>query len=339
MSQQTRTPPPPRNGTAPPQPPQGARRMTLAAIHRGPRQVPDRVLLMGTEGIGKSTFAASAPSPVFIATEEGTHHLDVASFPLATSYRDVMDALDVLATQDHPYRTCVVDTLDALEPLVWRETCRRNNWGSIDEPEFQKGYAAAVQDWRQVLAALERVQQRGLEVILIAHVAVRNFKNPTGPDYDRYEAKLHKHAAALVREWVFAALFAAPVEYAEKVKGGAKHKGLSDGRRVIHTTRTAAWDAKNRWNLPDTLPLEYAEYAAARAAGSQQDQAALRAEIARLVEQLGAAPETRAAIDEKVAACADNATALARLAALLRQKIDEKGNTPEPTMPAQQEGS
>lgn len=318
----TRPPARPNSGAAPAAPATAPlRRMTMDAIRRGPRQVPDRVLLMGVEGIGKSTWGASAPDPIFIATEEGTHHLDVASFPLATSFRDVLDALDTLATQPHDFKTVVVDTVDGLEPLIHKATCARNGWGSIDEPEFQRGYEATISEWRLFLTALERVQARGMEVILLAHVAIRNHKNPTGPDYDRYEAKIHKKAAPLLREWVFSALFATHVEYAEKVKGGAKHKGMGGDRRVLKTTHAAAWDGKNRWGLPEELPLDYAAYAEARAAGAAAGPDAFRAAAEALIAEWAPDEATAAKARKFVADCGDNATKLARAVDALKTRV------------------
>jgi len=37
-------------------------------IHTGRRIMPPRILMYGTEGIGKSTTAAQAPHPIFIPT-------------------------------------------------------------------------------------------------------------------------------------------------------------------------------------------------------------------------------------------------------------------------------
>lgn len=315
------------------------KRMTLDTIRRGPRQIPDRVLLMGTEGIGKSTWSASAPAPIFLPTEEGTHHLDVASFPLATTFRDVLDALDTLATQPHEFKTLVVDTVDGLEPLIWKATCQRNQWGSIEEPEFQKGYEAALTDWRTFLAALERVHAKGLEVHLIAHVTIRNHKNPTGPDFDRYEAKIHKKAAPLLREWVFAALFATHVEFAEKVKGGAKFKGMGGDRRVLKTRHSAAWDGKNRWGLPEELALDYQAYAEARAAGSAVSADALRSAAEELIQEWGPDEATAAKARAYVKDCGDNATKLARAVDTLKTRAAQAAaERAAPETPAQ-EGS
>src|SRR4051812_12199161 len=107
------------------QPAPPPRRMTLASIRTGRRQTPDRIMLYGVEGVGKSTFAADAPAPIFIASEDGVAHLDVPSFPGLGTFQDALDAVRTLTDDPHDYRTAVIDTVDWLEPLMWREICRR----------------------------------------------------------------------------------------------------------------------------------------------------------------------------------------------------------------------
>ncbi|MEZ6008797.1 MAG: ATP-binding protein [Planctomycetota bacterium] len=117
--------------------------MKLDAVRRGVRPAADRVLLVGTEGVGKSTFAADAPSPIFLAAEDGIRHLDVASFPEPTSFADVMDAIRTLQTEPHEFQTLVIDTIDWVEPLVFEAVCQQNGWTTIEDP----GYGRA-SPWR-----------------------------------------------------------------------------------------------------------------------------------------------------------------------------------------------
>jgi hypothetical protein len=300
--------------------------MQLGAIRTGLRPAPDRILLVGTEGIGKSTFAAAAPSPIFLAAEDGVRHLNVASFPEPQTFGEVLDALRALAGEEHSFRTVVIDTVDWIEPLIWADVCTRNGWPNIEHPGYGKGYAVALEDWRKLLLALDHLRNaKQMEIILLAHAAVRAFSNPAGLDYSRYECKLAKAAAALVREWCDANLFAVHEEFVSEAKGLARAKGISTGRRVLKTERTAAWDAKNRHGLPAELPLDYAAYAEARAAGQPASPEALTAEIQALVEQLAPPEKARAEIGVRLAAAAGDATKLAQLANVLRERVNQKG--------------
>jgi hypothetical protein len=301
--------------------------MKLGAVRRGVRPAPDRILLVGTEGVGKSTFAADATSPIFLAAEDGIRHLDVASFPQPQTFADVLEAVRVLATEPHDYKTVVIDTLDWVEPLIFDAVCQANGWKTIEEPGYGKGYAIALVEWRQLLAGLDRLRaERGMEVILLAHATIRTFSNPAGANFDRYEMKLQRTAAAVVKEWTDANLFAIHEEFVRDAKGLEKAKGVSTGRRVIHTERTSAWDAKNRHGLPTEIPLSYAEYAAARTAGQPADPASLRREADELAGKLdlddGKLTKTRAWID---AQAAKGVTALAKAVDTLRSKVAEKG--------------
>ena len=104
---------------------------TLSRIQRGRQAMPPRVLLYGTEGIGKSTFGSQAPKPVFIQTEDGLDEIDTDKFPLATSYEQVVAALADLRNEQHDYETVVIDSLDWLERLVFDKLCAEHNTASI----------------------------------------------------------------------------------------------------------------------------------------------------------------------------------------------------------------
>lgn len=275
--------------------PPASRRLTLGSIADSRRTMPERTVLIGTEGVGKSTFGATAPSPIFLASEEGINHLSVKAFPEPQSAQDLFDAIAELSELPHPYQTLVVDTVDWLEPILVTKLCARNGWESIESPGFGKGQVALVEEWRTVLSRLDQLRRaRGMEIILLAHAQVKTFANPTGPDYSRYELALSKGASALIKQWADAVLFAdyedlmvnAKGEIVAGVSNKVKVKGISTGRRVLHTQRTAAWDAKNRYGLPPVLPLDYVEFAKARAKGLDIDLGAAYAECKELIEQL-----------------------------------------------------
>ncbi len=304
-------------------------RMNLGSIVRKVERKSDRILLVGTEGVGKTTFAAEAPNPVFLCAEDGIPPMlgEVSRFPTPESLTDVLDAIRALIKEDHDRTTLVVDTIDWLEPLIWRELCTRNSWADIEAPGYGKGFTAAAEEWRKFLGACDALRQRkGMEIILLAHASIRTFQNPAGGDYARYECKLNKSAAALVKEWADVNLFAIHEEFVQVKAGKETRKGVSTGRRVIHTERTAAWDAKNRYALPAELPLNYADYAAARAACKPADPAELIAEAQRLTDELGLDEATKNQTlqwIEKVRA--EGAASLSRAVDRLRSKVAEKG--------------
>lgn len=295
----------------------------LHRIHAGKRTVPDRVLLYGVEGVGKSTFAADAPGVLFLAAEEGVAHLDVESIQ-PTDYQDVLSILGELATGEHSYKTLAIDTLDWIEPLIWQACCQSNGWKSIEDPGYGKGYTLTVDYWRRLLQSIDTLQaKRGLSVVMLAHASIRPFKNPNGADFDRYEPKLHKHAAALIKEWCRSVLFATHEEFARKDQQG-RVKGVSTGRRVVYTTRNAAWDAKNRSNLPAELPLSWADYVAARDRNAPSNPSALADEARALLTELDPDATMRATVAGAIEGAATDAAKLAKIVDRLRSLVAEK---------------
>jgi hypothetical protein len=291
--------------------------MKLASVVKGKLQKPIRVLIYGIEGVGKSSFAAGAPEPIFIGAEDGTSELDIARFPEPRGWLEALEAIAELTTGEHDYQTLAIDTLDWLEPMCWAHVCatKRDKFGKpfadIEALGYGKGYTAALDEWRQLLSALERLRnQRGMNIVCIAHSWIKSFKNPVGDDYDRYEMKLHAKAAGIVREWSDAVLFATHETYTHESNG--RSKGISTGARVLHTQRTAAWDAKNRHDLPEALPLDWSAFAEAVAAHRPADPAALKAQIADLLKQADADVNTR--VTQALARVGDNAAELARIA-------------------------
>lgn len=304
-------------------------RMTLANVLRDVGPAPDRILLLGTEGVGKTSWAAGAPSPIFLCAEDGMPRAlsHVPRFPTPATFTEVMDAVRELTNTDHEFKTLVVDTVDWLEPMVWADLCTKNGWkDGIEEPGYGKGYAAATDEFRKFLSALDTLRARkSMEVILLAHAAIRTFQNPTGPDFDRYELKMHKGASALMREWCDVNLFAIHEEFGGEKNGRPTKKGISTGRRVVHTERTAAWHAKNRHGLPPELALDYAEYAKARDLGQPASPGALLAEAESLLGDLALPVEEAQPIRDFLNRNKSDATALAKGVDRLRSKVAQKG--------------
>lgn len=305
--------------------PQQASRMKLEAVTRGKLQKPPRVMLFGVEGVGKTTFAAGAPAPIFLCAEDGTAQIDVARFPEPRTWQDALDALVELTTEQHAYKTLIIDTVDWLEPLCWDYICKRDGKKDIEEYGFSKGQnVIALNQWRIFVAAMERMcKARDMGVIMLAHSYVKTFKNPEDDDYDRYEMSMHHKAAGLLKQWADATLFARHETFANKDDRTKRVRGISTGARVMHTNRTAAYDAKNRYDLPDVMPLDYATFAEAVAKAQPADPAKLLERIEAMLQQLTDA-ELEKKVRDKVAAANGNAAQLAQIADKLSARIQIK---------------
>lgn len=240
-------------------------RITLASVSTRANTSPLRLLIHGVEGVGKTTLGASAPGAIILGPEDGIPRAlgEVPHFPAPEGgwcWPDVVDAVRALATSDHAFKSLVIDTLDWLEPLLWRDVCERNKVDSIEDVGggFGKGYVAALDGWRSFIAELETLRRsKNMNIILLAHTTIRSFKNPTGEDFDRFEMKLNAKAAGLWKEWPDAVLFACHDDVVSKDARTKRTRGVSTGARVLRTVHHAAYDAKNRFGLPEELSLSW----------------------------------------------------------------------------------
>lgn len=232
--------------------------MDLSSIVVNHATRPPRVVVYGEHKIGKSTFAASAPAPIVIRTEDGLAAIQVPTFPLATSYDEVLQAISTLYAGGHPFQTVVLDTLDWLEPLVWTHTAERDGKRDIEDIGYGKGYIKADEYWREVLDGLNALNDQGMTVICLAHAEIKRFDAPDTEAYDRYQIKLHKRAAAIIQEWADVIAFARHeiVTVSEDVGFNKKNtRGVSLGTRVLSVEERPAYYAGNRYSLPPDLPF------------------------------------------------------------------------------------
>ena len=229
-------------------------------ISRGLIPSATRLALYGPEGVGKTSLAAGFPEPVFIDTEGGTAHLDVARFTRPRAWAELLAAINHLLTVEHGHKTLVIDSIDWAEKLLIEEVCRKANKDGLEDFGYGKGLVYLAEEFARFLALLEKLRERGVHVVLVGHSTIRKFEAPDAAgSYDRYELKLTKHVAALVKEWVDALIF---VNFVTKVtEKDGKQRAVGGRERVVHTTHTAAWDAKNRYGLDDKLPCVSASLA------------------------------------------------------------------------------
>jgi hypothetical protein len=240
--------------------------VSLASIKRSGQPKPPTVLLYSVHGIGKTTFGACAPNPIFIQTEDGLGAIEADTFGIMKSYGDIMDAIGVLYNDEHDFKTVVLDSADWAEPMVWAETARINGWKDIETPGYGRGYVAALDCWKMLIDGLTALRdERGMGVVIAAHSEIKRFDSPDTEPYDRYQPKLHKGASAIVQEAMDCVLFANYRVSTVKTDSGFNKKvvrGVGSGERLIFTSERPAFLAKNRWSLPDSLPLSWDEFAA-----------------------------------------------------------------------------
>jgi len=236
----------------------------LKSIRKNDAMAAPRLMVYGVEGIGKSSMAAGAPNPIYILTEDGLGSLKVDHFPLATSFQDVMDSIASLYKDNHAFETVVIDSLDWLEAIIQREIEQKYDAKDL---AYGKGSLIAAERWREILDGLNALRNdKGMIVILIAHTTIKRFDSPEVEPYDRYQPKLQERSNAVVREWADAVLFANYRTIVKKDDVGfnqTNNRGISTGERLLFTSERPAYMAKNRYNMPESIPLSWDAFAEA----------------------------------------------------------------------------
>lgn len=272
-------------------------------IRKGPQKSPVKLILYGKGGIGKTTFAASAPSPIFLAPDQD-EQCDASFLPTPHKWEDALAYIEALRTDEHGYETFVIDTIDLLESLAVHYVCQRDDGQAppgykrplrlmvdgkpmIENYGYGSGWKTVLEEFRLLVAALDRLRnERGMHLILLAHEHAAREKNEAGDDYSVITPSLNKLNVGLLYNWSSACLYGsyetlllAPAE------DGRRAKVSATGKRVLHTGRTSAHLAKNRYGLPETMPISWQAFWEHTQRYDAHEASVLRAELLDLAER------------------------------------------------------
>jgi len=277
---------------------------TLSSIRSSTALRAPRIVLLGVEKIGKTSFACGSRvedgrvvefglnSPVVLQMkgEEGVDGLpNVKSFPVISTHSEIMEAMDVLYENDHPYRTLVFDSASTAAHIINDGVCEENGVDSIRKmPGFRTGEAAVINKWREILDGMDHLRdERNMSIIITGHVKVKAFKNPEGDNYDTYDLDLeHTDVSEMLKRWADLILFANTKVLIKKEGedtkfSKAKRRGIdaSGGARWLYTQKRPAHPGGGRniyGALPYEIPLDWASFeeavAAAQIPSAEQNQ-------------------------------------------------------------------
>lgn len=232
----------------------------MVKLSKGKVSTPIKAVIYGAEGIGKSTLASKMPGAVFIDLEQGTMQLDVNRVSKRyQNYDEVMtDMADLIKDKDSiGLKTLVIDTVDALEMLIIKKVCQKYHKTGIEDFGYGKGYTFVGEEMKRFLEACDGAIARGVNVTLLGHAKITKFEQPDEMGaYDRWSMKLTKMSAPLVKEWADMLLFC---NYKTTVitDSDTKKKKAKAGERVMYSAHHSCWDAKNRFDFPEEMPLEF----------------------------------------------------------------------------------
>lgn len=226
-------------------------------------KTPSKILLYGIEGIGKSTLAAQMPDVLFIDLENSTVKMNPQPkrMPEVYGYEELKAQLNQICSTKHKFKTLVIDSVSVLEELIEdyivaegrKENAKIN---SIESFGYGKGYKIVEEEFCRLLDGFEMLmKKRDMHVCFIAHSIVNKATEPGSViTYDRFELNLGKRIAPLLKQWADAVIFANYNTMAVQDTSG-KTRAIGGKERILHFNHTAVIDAKNRFSLPDSLPM------------------------------------------------------------------------------------
>jgi hypothetical protein len=250
--------------------------ISLASISKTKSLKAPRIILLGVEKIGKSTWASQTPAPIFLPVrqERGLDNIDTQAFPVIQNYDEAVACIGTLLIEEHQFKTVVIDSASSLEPLVWDQACRDNPVAgkpaaSIEKigGGYGKGYIEATKYWRDLLEGLDALRdEKGMGVVIVGHTKVKSVNDPMVDPYDSYIWDIHQAAANLLYRWADVTLFAKTRSFVKTVDeiGDKKTRhGIGGTDRICYTQKRDAHPGGSRFDLPYELPFTYAAFAAA----------------------------------------------------------------------------
>lgn len=221
--------------------------------------------ICGTPGTGKTSLAATLPGPAFLIQTQGEkppRDLPPGDMPVSIGETDspkkLWDQLLALATEEHPYKTVIIDSVTGLETLFAEDILR-------GDPKA-KSIGTAMGGWgagrdavgvmhNRVRKAAEVLRRKGMNVCFIAHSDVVTINPPDGEGYTQYSLRLHGKSMAPYVDSVDVVGF---IKQATIVVGkdGESKRAVTTGERTLVTYLTPTAITKNRIGISEDIPLE-----------------------------------------------------------------------------------
>lgn len=261
----------------------------LSSVTTGRNIGPQIHTIIGINGVGKTTWAASFPKALVLDLENGSNHLDVAriSGKDLQSLEAVRNALKELIEKSHDFQTVVIDSVEALEALICDAVCVEGKVSSIEEygGGYGKGYTRTREIMREIFVDLNSLRAKGMTSVLVAHTQVKTINDPVlNQSYDWVLMRANDKMAGLIKDLSDNVFFATFKKLTAKDKG--KTRVYADGQRIMYTEPRTGYDAKNRLQLPNELPLSYDAFVEACKAEPAANPDALITDIKEMSEKL-----------------------------------------------------
>ena len=243
---------------------------------------PEKLVVEGEAGAGKTTFACSSHTkkePVFVinADDGGENVFHKTGIDLihdciptgdvkenAEKWDQLMATLREIASEKSGIKRIIIDSVDKVEILAQAKTCALHKLTHIEDMGYGKGFAYSRGEMAKLLSGLNYLRDtQDIQPILVCHTQVRTINKPTMEPYDSFVLKLHRSLCGDIMEWADVILFVAFETIVKKIDSGFNRKdsrAIQSGKRFLYTSGSMGVDAKNRFDLPAEIPADWNEY-------------------------------------------------------------------------------
>ena len=256
--------------------------MDLMSLTRTAATAPahgEKIIMHGQPGGGKTTTWAYAPDVLFVPAvgeEAGIATLarnglvpstvrwlpEMPDSERGSAWTRFVNAVAAIASMENPPKWVVLDCFDdeGFLGAAYQHHCAEQYEGRFDTSGFLSfgvGYNTVIPTIKQVThGLLDRMTQRGINVVLLCHTVVGTYKNPFGADFTKFQPAVQQSRIwPLLEGWANMVLFIdLPVMSVTK-DGQVKGKGVGGTQRVVFTETSAVIVAKNRHGLPGQIEL------------------------------------------------------------------------------------
>lgn len=220
------------------------------------------ITVVGEGGVGKTKLASMFPNPIFLRTEDGTMTLDgrddVALFPLSKTVKNCFDYIEMLGTENHNFKTLVVDSITQFNTLIEKEILESDKKASSLNQAlggYGAGYSAVSEvhrkfrEWCGMLS-----EDKQMNIVFIAHTDTETIEMPDSDPYTRYTIRMHKKSVSHYSDNVDVVAYLKLKTFTKG--GGDKKKAISDGTRIMTCYPTANHISKNRLGISEDIIVE-----------------------------------------------------------------------------------
>jgi hypothetical protein len=220
-------------------------------------------LVYGSEGIGKTSFAAQFPKPMLMLgiKESGYQDLEEAGeVPSGIEFIYVTEweqFIKILKEADE-YKTVVIDGISGLQQILF-DFVRKTMYGN-DTAKFTAYYSGPRQSsplvFMEIETTLEYLRQKGTNVILLGHMKTETVPNALGQAYSTHAPDMDEAIRGIITKWAQAILFM-NLDVSFEGNNSNKKGSVADDKshRLMYTTKAPGHWAKNRIGLPEYIGL------------------------------------------------------------------------------------